>query len=97
MPSEPEPERRKRKQAIPERFEDFLGYFRERAGPAAAFNVDREAEKCFDHYEANGWVQNRRVPIKDWRAAVRNWIRRIEEFSSTRAPSSSLDRFVKGG
>jgi hypothetical protein len=32
-----------------------------------------EAERFFDYYEANGWVQGRGKPIKDWKAAVRNW------------------------
>ena len=29
-------------------------------------------EKFLDHYEANGWRVGR-TPMKDWRAAVRNW------------------------
>lgn len=32
---------------------------------------------CFtDFYTANGWMQNRGKPIKDWKAAVRTWERR---------------------
>lgn len=34
-----------------------------------------EAAELFDHYKANGWVQGRGKPIKDWQAACRNWIR----------------------
>lgn len=34
-----------------------------------------EADTFFDHYKTNGWVQGRGKPIKDWQAAVRNWIR----------------------
>jgi len=28
-----------------------------------------------DHYEANGWVQGRNKPIRDWKACVRTWER----------------------
>jgi len=34
-----------------------------------------EADTLMDHYTANGWVQGRGKPIKDWKAACRNWIR----------------------
>lgn len=36
-------------------------------------NVD--AQRFFDFYSANGWVQGRGKSIKDWRAAVRTWER----------------------
>jgi hypothetical protein len=39
-----------------------------------------EAEKFFDHFTANGWVQGRGKPIKDWKAAARNWKRNIGTF-----------------
>jgi DNA-binding Lrp family transcriptional regulator len=33
-----------------------------------------DAEKFFNHYEIGGWVYGRaRIPIKDWKAAVRTW------------------------
>lgn len=34
-------------------------------------NID--AERFIDHYEANGWVQGKNKPIKDWKACVRTW------------------------
>jgi hypothetical protein len=34
-----------------------------------------DPEKFHDFYAANGWVQGRGKPIRDWRAAVRTWER----------------------
>jgi hypothetical protein len=39
-----------------------------------------EAEKFFDHFESNGWKQGGRTPMKDWRAALRNWQRNAPNF-----------------
>ena len=47
------------------------------------------ADPFWDHYESNGWMQNRGKPIKDWKAAARNWIRRQKDFtpeSNERSP-----------
>lgn len=38
--------------------------------------VKDQAATLIDHYTANGWVQGKGKAIKDWKAAVRNWIRR---------------------
>lgn len=32
-----------------------------------------DAEHFYDHYEANGWKIGGKIPMKDWRAAVRTW------------------------
>ena len=34
-----------------------------------------DPERFVDYYTANGWVQGKGKPIKDWKAAVRNWER----------------------
>jgi hypothetical protein len=39
-----------------------------------------EAEPFCDHFESNGWRVGGRGPMRDWRAAFRNWCRRIPEF-----------------
>lgn len=41
-----------------------------------------DADAFVDFYSANGWVQGRGKPIKDWRAAVRNWQRNSFERST---------------
>lgn len=39
-------------------------------------NKELDAEKFYNYYEANNWVTKAGQPIKNWRAAIRNWIKR---------------------
>lgn len=39
-----------------------------------------ECEACYDHYEGNGWRVGKN-PMKDWRAAMRNWKRNSNGFN----------------
>ena len=43
----------------------------------------REAEKFYNHYMANGWVQGRGKPLKNWKFAVNQWILRMKDFETT--------------
>ena len=40
-----------------------------------------EANKFFDHFTSNGWKVGGKSPMKDWKAAFRNWSRNVGEFS----------------
>lgn len=42
-------------------------------------NKNIDAEAFFDFYEAKGWVVGR-APMKDWKAAVRNWAKNESQF-----------------
>lgn len=35
-----------------------------------------DCESFLDHYESNGWKVSGKTPMKDWRAAMRNWAKR---------------------
>ena len=64
---EPQPKPRRtafRKPSV----EDMIAYFIEKG------STRDEAEKCFDYYEANGWRVGKN-PMKDWKAASRNWMK----------------------
>lgn len=43
------------------------------------FTAMGEAEKFIDFYTAKGWVVGR-TKMKDWKSAVRNWIRNMNQF-----------------
>jgi hypothetical protein len=43
----------------------------------------REAQMFFDHFETRGWrPKGYTVPMRDWKAAVRTWIRHMELYRS---------------
>lgn len=56
----------KRKRFTPPTLEEVKAYCEERNN-----NVD--AERFIDYYSANGWVQGKGKPIKDWKACIRTW------------------------
>ena len=52
-----------------------------------------------DFYTANGWVQGRGKPIRDWKAAVRTWERRDKENpkpKQTRSAKEDYDEIFGG-
>lgn len=60
---------------------------------------DIDADYFFDHYSGNGWKAGR-VPMKDWKATVRNWYRRDQKNKQTGAkiktPYDGLRTETKG-
>ena len=59
----------KRKRFTPPTLEEVTAYCRE-------LNSKIDPQQFIDYYTANGWVQGKGKPIKDWKAAVRTWNRR---------------------
>ena len=53
-------------------------------------NVD--AERFFDYYSANGWVQGKGKPIKDWKACVRTWERNQYGGNTGSSSQQHIDR-----
>lgn len=62
----------KRPRFVPPTVEEVRAYCTERQNGIDAFQF-------VDFYTANGWVQARGKPIKDWRAAVRTWEQRNKQ------------------
>ena len=51
-----------------------------------------DPEAFFDHFEGNGWLQGKALaPVRNWRAAARNWSRREPGFGPkvSRRPSAT--------
>lgn len=53
-----------------------MQFFREAGYPAA------EARKFFHHYQANGWRQAGKTPLRDWQAAGHKWMLNIHPKTS---------------
>jgi hypothetical protein len=73
---EPEPKKKKAKRKEPFQkptAEEVAEYAKE-----AGLSLDVQA--FMDHYIACGWVVGKNKPMQDWRAAVRNWVRRKGQF-----------------
>lgn len=63
----------------PPSLEDVRAYCVERGNTV-------DAERFCDYYAANGWIQGKGKPIKDWRATVRTWERRGESKAESKKP-----------
>ena len=61
-----------------------------------------DPERFVDYYTANGWVQGKGKPIKDWKAAVRNWERNEKPSQVNAAQQAAqerqkvLDQIIRG-
>lgn len=60
---------------VPPTLDEVRAYCMERGGKVSA-------EKWYDYYTANGWKVGKN-PMKDWKAAVRNWERTEQHGRST--------------
>jgi hypothetical protein len=64
------------KKFVPPTFNDVLGYCMQN-------NYDVEVNKFLNFYESKGWMVGKNK-MKDWKAAVRNWIKPKEEIKQPR-------------
>ena len=67
----------KKKKFVPPTVEEVEAYCRERENTI-------DAQHFVDYYTANGWVQGKGKPIKDWKATVRTWERNSGEKKNER-------------
>jgi len=86
---------------IPPALKDAITYFVQLMGDTTQPNhwpEDKctfQAGKMWDHYQANGWVQGKGKPIKDWKAACRTWIRNAIQGIFEKAPPPEKEKPIK--
>lgn len=66
----------KKKTFKPPELEETKTFFQENK------STGQEAQKFFNHFESNGWKVGGKTPMKNWKAAARNWILRSDQFNS---------------
>ncbi|WP_439185411.1 hypothetical protein [Carboxylicivirga taeanensis] len=59
--------------------DELENYFQSREGPV------EEAQRFFNHFESNGWRVGGKSPMKDWKAAARNWLLNRNKYQRIRA------------
>ena len=62
------------KEAQPNSLEDVKNYFVEMG------SNQLEGEKFNNHFSSNGWKVGGRAPMKDWKAAARNWMMNSKDY-----------------
>lgn len=67
-------------QRIPPDLEDVVDFFKKLDKPFI------EAEKFYNHFQSNGWLVGGKSPMKDWKAAARNWMLNSEKFTNKTTP-----------
>lgn len=72
----PEVKKAKAKRFTPPTLDEVMNYMKElKKGNSS------QAESFVDHFSSNGWKVGGKAAMKDWKAAVRNWLKRQKEFS----------------
>jgi len=75
---------KKQDDAKPKRFlkptlQELEDYFEDKEAPT------EEAHRFLNHFDSNGWKVGGKSPMKDWKAAVRNWILNIQKYQRAKA------------
>ena len=79
-------EREKKKNFSPPSPEEVETYCKEK-------EININIETFIDYYKSKGWMVGR-TKMKDWKAAVRNWARRDNEFNKNSANEKNLSDYI---
>ena len=73
--------RQKNKSKVPV-LEEVIQYFQEQNFP------ELEANKFFNYFSSNGWLVGGKTPMKNWKAAAKNWMINSEKYSNNKSKNS---------
>lgn len=59
--------------------EDVIDFFTK---SQSTENAKVEAERFFNYYSSKGWIVGNKSPMKDWKAAARNWLLNSKKFNN---------------
>lgn len=65
----------------PPKMEELIAYF------LTNNSTDLEAQKFFNYFESNGWLVGGKTKMKNWKAAVRNWILNSQKWNPPDKPA----------
>ena len=83
----------KAKRFVTPTLQEAIEYFREKADPFP----EKQAERFMNFYESKGWMVGR-SKMKDWKAAVRNWISRNNDQAISGKPQQqTIEALMDGG
>ncbi|MDX2190430.1 MAG: hypothetical protein SFY32_11250 [Bacteroidota bacterium] len=77
--------------AHPPDLEEVFLFFKEQEFPQP------EAEKFYNYFQSNGWKVGGKAPMKDWRAAARNWMLNTAKFNAHERNKQADSRQPKAG
>ena len=66
----------RKKKNIPQSLEEVIEYFSSRG------HGEQEAERYYNHFCSNGWLVGGKAPMKDWKAAARNWMLNTKTYNN---------------
>ncbi|MGQ1787509.1 hypothetical protein [Saccharicrinis sp. GN24d3] len=79
---------KKKKRFVKPTLKQIEGYFKQKEADP------NQAERFFNHFESNGWKVGGRSPMKDWKAAARNWILNISRYSSNKENKEDTTNYL---
>ena len=64
------------------KIEEVINYFQEQNFP------DIEANKFYNYFSSNGWLVGGKTPMKNWKAAAKNWMINSEKYNTNNSKKS---------